>query len=53
MVLAGLRGWTATYVRLIGLALIVWSILTSSEPPALHGRGLVVLIAFVFAIAIT
>jgi signal transduction histidine kinase len=51
MVLAGLRGWTATYVRLIGLALIVWSILTSSEPPALHGRGLVVLIAFVFAIA--
>ena len=51
MVLTDLKGWTAAYVRLIGLALIVWSVIASNRPPALHGRGLVVLIAFAGAVA--
>jgi signal transduction histidine kinase len=51
MMFFGHNGRSATSVRLIGLALIIWSIVTSSQPPALHGRGLVVSIAFVGAVA--
>ena len=34
----------ATAARLIGLVLSAWTIIGSDEPPALHGRGLVVLV---------
>ncbi len=34
----------ATLARLIGLALITYSVLNTKKPPALHGRGLVVLV---------
>ena len=50
MVFLGHNGRTATSVRLIGLALIVWATVTADQPPALHGRGLVVSIAFAFAV---
>lgn len=35
----------ATAIRLLGLAIITWTVLNSDHPPAGHGRGLVVLIA--------
>jgi len=34
----------ATMARLIGLALITYSVLNTKKPPALHGRGLVILV---------
>jgi signal transduction histidine kinase len=43
--------WAATAFRLIGLALVVWSIATSEPTPAASGRGLVVLVLSVIATA--
>ncbi len=37
----------ATAIRLAGLILIGWTVLSSSNPPTGHGRGLVVLICLV------
>jgi signal transduction histidine kinase len=34
----------ATVARLVGLALILWSVTSSNESPAFHGRGLLVLV---------
>jgi signal transduction histidine kinase len=47
LLLRALNHRDATAARLIGLALISWSILGSNKPPALHGRGLVVLVLLV------
>ena len=45
MLLKALNHRDATAVRLIGLALVSWSVIESDQTPALHGRGLVVLVA--------
>lgn len=44
MLLSALNRRDATIGRLIGLGLILWSVFTSKQPPAWHGRGLVVLV---------
>jgi signal transduction histidine kinase len=41
----------ALTARLIGLALVAWSVIHSDEPPALHGRGLVVLVLLIALVA--
>jgi signal transduction histidine kinase len=45
MLLKALNHRDATAARLIGLALVSWSVIDSDKSPALHGRGLVVLVA--------
>jgi signal transduction histidine kinase len=47
MLLKALNHRDATAARLIGLALVSWSVIGSKRSPALHGRGLVVLGALV------
>jgi signal transduction histidine kinase len=47
MLLKALNHRDATAARLIGLALVSWSVIQSHESPALHGRGLVVLVALI------
>jgi signal transduction histidine kinase len=47
MLLNALSSRDAMMARLIGLALVSWSIIESNESPALHGRGLVVLVLLV------
>jgi signal transduction histidine kinase len=51
MLLNALSGRTATTFRLIGLCLISWSVISSPHAPATSGRGLVVLIGWVLAVA--
>jgi signal transduction histidine kinase len=51
MLLKALNHRDATAARLIGLALVCWTVIGSKESPALHGRGLVVLIALVLMVA--
>jgi signal transduction histidine kinase len=50
MLLRALNHRDATVARLIGLALVSWSVIGSNKPPALHGRGLVVLVALLLMI---
>lgn len=47
MLLKALDRRDATIVRLVGIALICWSVIASDRPPALHARGLVVLVLLV------
>jgi signal transduction histidine kinase len=47
MLLKALNHRDATAARLIGLALVSWSVIQSDESPALQGRGLVVLVALI------
>ncbi len=51
MLLNALTGRAATLIRLLGLGLISWSVIASSPAPATSGRGLVVLITLVIAVA--
>jgi signal transduction histidine kinase len=51
LLLKGLTRRDATAARLIGLALTAWSVISSNEPPALHGRGLVVLMLLAAVLA--
>ena len=54
MLLSQLDRRTGTLVRLIGLVLISWSVLSATrDAPGLHGRALVVLVAFVACVAAT
>jgi signal transduction histidine kinase len=50
MLLQRLDHRTATVIRIVGLVLIGWSVLTSDHGPGASGRGLVVTILFVAAI---
>jgi signal transduction histidine kinase len=50
MLLKALNHRDATAARLIGLALVTWTVIGSKESPALHGRGLVVLVALVLLV---
>lgn len=50
MLLRALNHRDATVARLIGLALVTWSVISSDKPPALHGRGLVVLVALLLMV---
>jgi signal transduction histidine kinase len=49
MLIASARGRAGTWLRLAGLAAVVWSIFNSPTAPAASGRGLVVLVAFAAA----
>jgi signal transduction histidine kinase len=51
MILLNVNKRTGTIIRLAGLALIVWTIIDGNPRPALHGRGLVVLVLLVAAAA--
>jgi signal transduction histidine kinase len=51
MLLKGLNRRDATIARLVGLTLILWSVISSNEPPTLHGRGLVVLVVIGMLVA--
>jgi signal transduction histidine kinase len=42
----------ATLARLIGLALITYSVLNTKKPPALHGRGLVILVLLAIMVVV-
>jgi signal transduction histidine kinase len=44
MLLGSMSRRDATVARLVGLALILWSVTSSNESPAFHGRGLLVLV---------
>ena len=50
MILVNLDRRTATIARLLGLALIVWSVVSSSPAPSTHGRGLVVALLLAAAV---
>ncbi len=42
---------SATFVRLVMLVLIGWSVLHADHPPGVHGRGLVITLLFAAAVA--
>jgi signal transduction histidine kinase len=50
MLLLSLDRRDSTLIRLIGLGLISWTVLTSKLAPATSGRGLVVLVVWVIAV---
>ncbi len=47
MIFSSVTGYRGTAIRLTGLVAVLWSVVVGTHPPALHGRGLVVLIATV------
>ncbi len=50
LLLRDLNRPAATMIRLIGLAVVTWSVLASNHPPAISGRGLVVAVLLAIAV---